>query len=161
MLSRILFMSAITCTSAHETFGSDITFCQETCTCPPLPMLKKLLRVHHFLCTRNVYVSAITRVQETFKCPPLPVYKKLVCVRHSLCTKSCKCAPYPFFCNLSVPDNTCVWESQSAVLGCIIPFTHRTFSVYRHLKEYKCSSFNQCFTWPSKYDIFFNVLHRM
>lgn len=114
-------------------YVSDRTCDPESCSCLllhvqvlmkpmdlTLPFVKKLVRVRHYLCWRNFYVSVIFCVQETCTCPPLPVYKKLLSVRHSLCTKSCKCAPYPFFSYLSVSDNTSVWETQSAVLGCVI-----------------------------------------
>lgn len=97
------------------------------------PVFNKLERLRYYLCKINVYVSSISCVKETCTCPRLPVFKRPVRVRYYLCTrnfnvsaipcveKNCTCPSYPVYNNLSVSDNTCVWEThQSAVLGCVI-----------------------------------------
>lgn len=122
-------------------------------------MFNKLVGVCHYTCSRNLYVSAVSCVQEMCTCPPIPQLKKRVRVRHYMCSRNmymsaiscvqiiCTCLTLPVSEKLSPP-----FRMHHTIL-------HLTFLVYRYLMEWKFSSIQTHFTWPSEYVIILNGLH--
>lgn len=125
----------------------------------------KLVRVRHYLCSRNVYVSAINLcsrnfyvsaiicVQKTSMFPPLPVFEKRLMLANTFVQETCMCTPLPLFKKLvCVRQNLCSRNLYMSVITCVIetctsPPLH-AFKKHIHVCHFLCSKTCTCLTLP-------------